>query len=262
MTDILYNGIIDIVNHEYENWNAFRVFAENHICHVLNKCPQLEYSYINGYLFVNTQVIHDETIKGLLQYYKKIASSIVHPNDCVYKRMLPKIQSAIKKTNIESGNPWKPIFAPISSTQAFIEDLRSVRNPKKNRVVSLINDRGFKQKYFQEYDYLISDISEIETRYKSLVSVYKNWCIYHAYDSIYVIDRLLIDGLISVCNREIDVINNEDECYGAIMCCLTLLDKIILYYRTDDGFNRTPLHKYPNCLTYLLLFCFEFIAVR
>lgn len=252
IVNILKDGIVSILQFSPDSWAKKTKFAHDKINYVLKNCKNIEYTYIDGQLLFNKNDISDDVIKKLLDCYRRLSTSFNYPDSKVYDRICPKILHAIETINedIESCNPN---LAPVINISAFIDEIRSIRNKKKNDIVLLLNDRGFKGKYIQVFDYSFKDVSKIEQRYSTIISTYKNWCLYKAYNSINALDKL-IEGLVLVSRKDVDIINNENECYGAIMCTLTIIDKIILFY--------PQCHTYrPDAFRTLLLLCFDFMGV-
>lgn len=241
----------NIISDQTELWLEKCKFIHDNIDKVLNEC-QVEHCYINGVLFINSSGICDEKLLLLFKCFRKLSSVINHPNNQLYLRFIPKISKTLNsfdkiKPDTETGS-----HMPLSNMQGFFNDLILSRDQSKIRVICLLNDRGYKAKYFHTFEYKIDQISEIERRYDSLISIYKNWCLYHAYNSSYVVDRLLIGSLTLLSNKVVDVFSDEEECYGAIMCCLTLIDKYIIIVNEKDSIDK---------ITYLLLTCLELIAL-
>ena len=262
--DHLYNGLKEILNHDNQDWHEQVKYVNEIVENVLNACPQIEHTTVDGKLLFNYGNIFDSKIKTLLKCYRKLAVAVSYPDDSIYKRILPKINAIVETLDSATYelNPWESANPPIASVNALIEDLKLARRKDSNQVVCLFNDRGYKCKFKQVFKYEFQKVAEVEQRYNPLVSIYKNWCLYKAYDSIYVIDRLLLDGLISVCQKKIDVVRDEDECYGAIMSCLTLLDKFFFYYvKNQREVGKSQKTQYPGCITYLLELCIELMGV-
>lgn len=260
----LYNGLKEILNHDNQDWHEQVKNVNTIVEEVLNACPQIEHTTIDGKLLFNYEDIFDSKIKTLLKCYRELSVAVSYPDDIIYKRILPKIQSIFETLGSAACelNPWESAIPPIASVNAFIEDLKLARRNDSNQVVCLFNDRGYKCKYIQVFKYEFQQVAEVERRYNSLVSIYKNWCLYKAYDSIYIIDRLLLDSLISVCQKKIDVVQDENECYGAIMSCLTLMDKFFFYYvKNQRKVSISQNTQYPSCITYLLELCIELMGV-
>lgn len=253
----------EILDHANLDWHEQVKYVKKIIDDVLKACPQVEHTFIDGNLLFNYDGIQDAQIKDLLKCYRKIAVSTSYQDDVVYRRILPKVKSVIETlgTSFGEGDSRPSGSAPITNINAFLEDLRLARDTNNNRVICLLNDRGYKCKYLQVYSYDFKKVAEIDRQYRSLVSIYKNWCLYQAYNTIYVIDRLLLNGLISVCNKEIDIIGDENECYAAIMSCLTLLDKFLLQNVQDKSWNLRQQVQFPSCITYLLELCIELMGV-
>lgn len=137
----------------------------------------------------------------------------------------------------------------------FINDIRSIRSEKENRVVCVLNDRGSKSKYVQVFNYGISDVINIYNQYREFKSIYKNWVLYECFNTFYKQDELILDSFLLLDSNQIDVIENENECWGAIMSCLILLDKIILNY------HRSEQKPYPECVLRVLELYFDLVSI-
>ena len=259
----LYKGLKEILDHDNLDWHDQVKCVKKIIGDVLKACPQIEHTIVDGNLLFNYDGIQDAQIKDLLKCYRKIAVSTSYQDDVLYRRILPKVKSVVETmdTSFGEGDSRPPVSAPITTINAFLEDLRLARDTNNNRVIGLLNDRGYKCKYLQVNSYDFKKVAEIDRQYRPWVSIYKNWCLYKAYNSIYVIDRLLLNGLISVCNKEIDIIGDENECYASIMSCLILLDKFLLHNVQYEFRGIRQQVQFPSCITYLLELCIELMGV-
>ncbi len=155
-------------------------------------------------------------------------------------------------------------YSLTNPLELFIRDIRSIRSEKENRVVCVMNDRGSKGKYPQVFKYEISDVLNVYNRYREIKSIYKNWVLYECFNTIDKLDELILDSLLMLRNQ-VDVIKNEEECWGAIMSCLVLLDKIILYYNDIDT-RYTPIkitkpEYYPTCVLRLLELYYDLVSI-
>lgn len=236
-------------------WDSKRQSIKDLINELLSENQEIEYEYIDNNIFFNTQAIKDKTIKKLLKCIRMIVSSLSYNENVLFERNKNRINRIVGTIGEEKdeANRIEPI---IENTKAFIKDLQKCRILKRNRTITLLNDRGRKERYVQVFDYDYNLVSKLDNKYRSFNSLYKNWCLYEAYNSIYLIDRLLINQLFNI--SPTTIIESEEECWGALMISLSIMDKfVVLNYEIEE--DRLALYR--NLEWMMIKICYILFAV-